>query len=130
MRVAHNSKFKTQNSKLLIYPLYLRSAIVVQQDLVVVIALGTHYGSTNLAESHAVSPACTRESECLWHAVLYVLLVYDERAAIEMRIAQRTAYLQFLTDSEGALRSHNLQAADASAAATLHRHEDHGESCE
>ena len=70
-----------------------------------------------------MSPSCTRESECLRHAVLDVLLVNYECAAVEMRIAQRTAYLQFLTDSEGALRSHNLQAADASAAATLHRNE-------
>ena len=110
MRVAHNSKFKTHNSKLLIYPLYLRSAVVVQQDLVVVIALGAHYCGTNLAESHAVSPACTRESECLRHAVLYVLLVYDECAAVEMRIAQRAAYLQFLSDGECALRAHETKA--------------------
>ena len=95
----------------------------MQQDLVVVIALGAHYCGTNLAESYAVSPACTRESECLRHAVLYVLLVNHECAAVEMRIAQRAAYLQFLSDGECALRAHNLQSADASAAATLHWNE-------
>lgn len=95
-------------SPLLIYPLYLRSAVVMQQDLVVVIALGTHYCGTNLAESYAVSPAGTCEAESLWHAVLDIILVYDERTAVEVRVAQCATYLQLLADGECALRTHNF----------------------
>ena len=100
--------------------LYLRTTIVVQQYLVVVISLCSHYCGTNLAETYTMSPSGTSQSEGLRHSVLDVVLVDNECATVQMSIAQSAAYFQFLTDGERLLGANNLQSADASAASSFY----------
>ena len=70
----------------------------MQQYLVVVIAIFSHHGSTNLTQSHAVSPSGTGQYKSLWHAFcINIHAVYHEGRAVEMRVAQCASYLQFLT---------------------------------
>ena len=92
----------------------------MQQYLVVVISLGSHYCGTNLAEAYTMSPSGTSQSEGLRHSVLDVVLVDNEGATVQMSIAQSAAYFQFLTDGERLLGANNLQSADASAASSFY----------
>ena len=93
----------------------------MQQYLVVVIALFSHHGSTNLTQSHAVSPSGTGQYKSLWHAFcINVHAVYHEGRAVEMRVAQCASYLQFLTYGKGAFSAFNQQFAYPSAFSALH----------
>ena len=48
-----------------------------------------------------------------------LLRLDDEGAALQVALAQRAAYLQFLADDALPFRAHDLQAHDASALAAL-----------
>ena len=51
------------------------------------------------------------------------LLLHLEGGRIEVRLTQRTTDLEFLTDRESFLRSHNLQLPDTTTLSTLKRNE-------
>lgn len=84
-----------------------------------VVALLAHHGRPDLTQSHAVAPACAREVERLRDAVGALLRRDDEGATLQVALAQRAAYLQFLADDALPFRAHDLQADDAPALAAL-----------
>ena len=109
---------------LFIYCLYIRTLIVVAQDVVVFISTLAHHGGTYLTETHAVSPACAGEHETLRNALgVDVEAVGYECRAVEMALAQYASYLQFLADDERLFRTDDLQSGYSAALAALQRHE-------
>ena len=72
----------------------------MQEDVVVLATALSHYRGSYLAESHSVTPAGAGEHETLRHSCRNVMFVYDERAAVKMRIAQRPTDFKLLTDGE------------------------------
>ena len=85
----------------------------MEQYLIILIALLTHHGCTNLTEAYAMPPALAVQAEALYR------LLDIEGRAVEMALAEGTTDFEFLTDGEGLLRTHNLQLPDASALAAL-----------
>ena len=94
------------------------------QDLLIVVALLAHHGSTNLAQAYAMAPAGACEHEMLRNAFGVDGEAVDYKGlTIQMAGAEATTNLKLLANGEGALGANNFQARDASALATLYSHE-------
>ena len=73
-----------------------------------------------------MSPSRTGDDETLGYAVdIHIQPVHHKGAAVEMGLAERAAYLQFLSDDECLAGTLDAEFADASASATLQRFERH-----
>ena len=92
------------------------------QNLPVVVAPGTHGGGADLAQSHAVAPACAVESERLGDAVPVDTgwLGYEGRA-VEMAFGKGAAYLELLADDHGAEGADDAQTHYAARSTTFDR---------
>ena len=58
----------------------------MEQDLLVVKSLGTHHGSTDLAQTHAVAPPCPAQDKLGRIAVLAHIMFLDHKGrAVQAR---------------------------------------------
>ena len=81
----------------------------MREYLAVIISLGAHHGSPDLAKPYAMSPTCAGQDEPAGNIEPDIFLVYDESRTVEMRFRQRAAYFQFLADCKATVRPDNLQ---------------------
>ena len=81
--------------------------------------LGTHYGCTYLTHPYTVAPSATMQNEALWDIVDDIKGLDLKVATVEVSLAQRSAYLEFLADSEGALCTNHLEAYEVAALGAL-----------
>ena len=94
------------------------------QNLSIRIAPGTHYGSADLAQAHAMPPACAMQYEPRWDVSATVhTFLHGKCGTIEMGRRQCTAYLQLLSDDHSPFCAHYLQFPQTPRSAPRHRHE-------
>ena len=101
---------------------YLSATVIVEQDIVVGIALLSHHSCSYLTEADTMSPPCSEEYKALGHPIIHLPLIYNKCTAIEMGLTERTAYLELLTYGERFLATHNLEFADTPTLTTLYCH--------
>lgn len=93
----------------------------MEQYLVITVALFAHDGGAYLAETDAMPPACAEDVEALGHTIDVAVGFNHKGRTVEVALAERTAYLEFLADDVLALGTYDAQTRDASAGATLQR---------
>ena len=91
----------------------------MREDGAIGMPFGSHHGGADLAEAHAMSPACAGEAEASRDAVMQVERVDHEGRAIEMRLGERAADLQLLTDDICAPTADDPESHDAPRSAAL-----------
>ena len=107
----------------LIHPLDLCALIVMQKDVVVLIAFLSHDGGTYLTKSHTVAPACASEDKFLGQSIDLPLGIHHECRTEQVGVAQNTSDFQFLADGHGALRALYAQFGDSSTTTPFHGNE-------
>lgn len=80
----------------------------MHQDLSVVKTLGSHHGSTNLAESNPVSPTGSDEPEGGRDAVTYGPFLDHKSRTVKMGFRKRPANFQLLSDDDSLFGSPDL----------------------
>ena len=80
----------------------------MHKDFSIVVAFGSHYGSTNLAQPHPMAPSGSMKSESDIAIVVGISLNHESRT-VEMRRRQCTANLKFFAYGHCALVANNLQ---------------------
>ena len=109
----------TLDLQLIKFP-YLRTFVIMQQDVVVIESLFAHDGGTYLAQAYAVSPSGSGQLEPYGRSVGVFAFIDHKSRTEQVGGREGTPYLQFLADNQRLFRTYDFQFADASRLSPLY----------
>ena len=95
----------------------------MQQYIFVGITLLSHYGSSDLAQAHAMPPACATKNKPLGKTVAFTFFFHDKSGTVKVGRRKGPTDFQFLADDASFFRPYDFQSVDASGGTSRERNQ-------